>query len=308
MRRWLLLLSFLPLLMFSSTTARAADDGSDDDGGGEDSGTIVSTRAPKEKSPLKVRNKFFSKARRLEIAPFFGLITNNAFNQDLVGGMALAYHFNERFALEVQGQYGFLSGHKNQKGLAVAVLQLLQRDQGFLLEATDPGLAASLNLLWSPMYGKINPMGIAVINLDFFFLLGVGYISESVEMARLATAEEMAAEGDSNPIRIQSATNNGLLSVNLGLGIKIFVSRSFALRLDGRFYLSLDKTLDYSNADNAASNHRLDPEFANRLSCDGDTGQSVARCTTTLQNSFVLTVGGSIFVPKARVAQLPAGM
>ncbi|MCK6528903.1 outer membrane beta-barrel domain-containing protein [Myxococcota bacterium] len=288
MRRWPLL-CLACALMLSPTASFAADADEDSDSGVDDGGTVVATRAPKEKSPQKVRRKFFSKAKRLEIAPFFGFISNNPFNQDMVGGLALAYHFSERIAVEVQGQYGFLSGTANEKGLAGAVLQLLQSQSEFYLEATDPGIYANVDLIWSPMYGKINPMGLAVINLDFYFALGVGYFGETIEMLRL--------END-GVLNIYSEQTNSLFAANLGLGMKIFLSRSAALRIDARFYLTLDQTLDFSNTDNASANHRLPGLEANRLSC-GAAG-SAARCTTSLANSFVVTVGGSFFVPGAK--------
>ena len=52
----------------------------------------------------------------------------------------------------------------------------------FRLEATDPGLFATLNLMWSPLYGKINPFGMAVVNLDLYFSIGGGYGFEQVEL------------------------------------------------------------------------------------------------------------------------------
>ena len=91
----------------------------------------------------------------------------------------------------------------NQKSLAAAVLFLLERDDDFRLEATDPGLFATLNLMWSPLYGKINPFGMTVVNLDLYFVLGGGYGFEQVELLPAETppfeidAEKETFVGDS---------------------------------------------------------------------------------------------------------------
>lgn len=301
MHRWSLLLALLVAVFVPVISANGAS-GDDDDGG---TTTVVESRGPLD-SGLKVRSKFFRKKGRVEFTPNFGYITNNEFNQDFTGGLDVSFHLSERFAIEIGGAYAFLGG-SNQKDLSLAVLKLTEE---YLLEATDPGAFIHGGILWSPMYGKINPMGLAVINLDFFFALGLGYLYEEVEMLTVDWREDSPNFGKSivatpdlpdwQAVLDGPATfQNHLFAVHLGFGVKIFASRGFSLRIDGRFYLAPDRILDFKDPDAAQDNQLLisgeKPEL-NRLDCHG----SSAACVLTLNSSFVVSVGGSIWVPKMR--------
>jgi len=300
MCRWSLLLALLVASLMTVTCAYGAS-GDDDDGG---TATVVESRGPAD-SGLKVRNKFFRKKGRVEFTPNFGYITNNAFNQDFTGGLDVSFHLSERFAIEVGGSYAFLGG-SNQKDLSLAVLKLTPE---YLLEATDPGAFIHAGVVWSPMYGKINPMGLAVINLDFFLAAGVGYLYEEVEMLTVDWREESPTFGnaviaspelpDWQDLDGPATFRNHLFAVHLGFGVKIFASRGFSLRIDGRFYLAPDRVLDFKDDAARVENDKLQtgekPEL-NRLDCHG----SDAFCVLTLNSSFVVSIGGSIWVPKMR--------
>ena len=127
MRGWPLLLTLLLTTGLMAPAFGAPRDDDEDDEGGT---TVVTSRGP-EKKGLQVRSKFFRKKGRIEITPNFGYITNNEFNQDMSGGLDVAIHLSERFALEFGGLYAFL-GANNQKDLAAAVLSL-----------TDPNMLQS---------------------------------------------------------------------------------------------------------------------------------------------------------------------
>ena len=293
MRSWPLLLALMVTLSFVVTNAHGAS-GDDDDEGGT---TIVTTRGPEDRG-LKVRNKFFHKRGRLEITPTFGFISNNEFNTDMTGGVDFAIHLTERFAIEFGGKYAFLGG-SNQKDLSLAVLKLTEE---YFLEATEPGAFVHAGILWSPMYGKINPMGLAVINLDFFFALGFAYVYEEVELLQInwdTGSSEVAFDDNKG---VPASYQNHLPALHLGFGMKIFATRGFSLRLDGRFYLSPDKILDFSNAGNADTNQTLiggsNPNpYLNRLDCDNNSG---AACVLTMNTTFLVSIGGSIWVPKPK--------
>ena len=282
MRSWPMLLTLLLTTSLVAPVAYGASGDDDEDDGGT---TIVVSRSPDDKRGLKVRSKFFHKKGRVELTPNLGFVTNNPFNQDFTAGMDVGIHLSERFAIEIGGGYAFL-GSTNQKDLAAAVTSLTDPN---MLEATDPGLMIHGGILWSPMYGKINPMGIAVINLDFFFALGIGYMYEEVELLRI--------DYDTSSAYVEERYQNHLIPIHIGFGMKIFASRGFALRIDGRFYLTIDQILDFKNPQSAQENRNLDVN-ANRLDCGTSTS---ARCVTSLQNTFIVTLGGSIFAPKMKV-------
>lgn len=260
-----------------------------------ESGDIVETRAPDDKRPTKVRNKFFIKRKRFEITPQVGFITNNALNDEINVGASLTYHFSDRVGVELHGSYALLGGTANTKSLALAVLRLL--DPSFRLESVDPGVLATLSFVWSPMYGKINPFGMAVINLDFYFLLGVGYGNETIEMLSYAIdgAGQETAELATDP-----AVNHQFL-FNLGMGVNVFATKWLSLRFDVRVLLTWDEVLNYDDDTAAATNRALGP-LANRLTCDNPEISDKA-CKVVFPSAFTLNVGGSFWVPGDRAVR-----
>lgn len=256
----------------------------------EAASTIVPTRAPAEKFPSLVRDKFFLKTGRVEITPRFGYISNNALNDEFTAGIGVTFHLSERIGIEGAFDYGVLGGTQNTKQLAVAVLRLL--DNNFRLESVDPAAFASVSAIWSPMYGKINPFSSAVINLDFFFIFGLGYGNENIEMLSYYN------DGVSERAELaQEAQLNHLFMLNFGFGAKVFMNKWLSLRLDGRLYLTWDSVLNYDEDLAAATNRNLGP-LANRLTCDDasiDANQKA--CKTVFPTTFVLSAGISFWTP-----------
>ena len=299
MTRWpALLLCFLFALAASSAPSPVL--AQDDEGGGSSAGKdddVVSTRAPVDKRATLVRNKFFYKRGRFEIAPQIGFLSSNALNNEILAGLALTYHVSDKFGVELSGNYALLGGAANTKQLALAVLRLL--DPRERLESVDPGAFITLSAVFSPMYGKLNPFGAAVINLDFFFIAGIGYGNENIEMLNLG-ASDTGAEVAQLAIDAQL---NHLFLLHLGFGAKVFVSKWFSLRLDARLYVTTDKVLNYDEETAANTNGNLGP-LANRLSCDDATidAQDIA-CRTTFPTTLVLGVGGSFWLPGDKVAR-----
>ena len=288
----------LALLLFIPCASHAQDDGDDD--GGE----IVATRAPADKRPVKVRNKFFVKAKRLEITPQIGIITNNPLNDEVTFGAALTYHFTERFGVEFNGSYAALGGAANTKNLSTAVLSLLPPQDR--LESIDPATFLTFSAVWTPMYGKINPFGMAVINLDFFFLFGLGYGNEFVEMlscpecARGNPAVEVANAFDSSMGEL-----NHLFLINFGLGVNVFVTKWLSLRVDLRVLLSYDQVLNYDDDSAREANRNLaSPQggnpLLNRISCHSN---DQAVCKADFPSTFIINIGGSFWVPGDRAVR-----
>jgi len=290
----------LSLLLSVPSSAIAQDD--EDEGGSEDDTTIVASRAPSEKRAVKVRNKFFIKGKRLEITPQIGFITNNPLNDEVTFGAAITYHFNERFGIEFNGSYAALGGASNTKNLSAAVLTLLpQQDR---LESIDPAALLTLSAVWTPMYGKINPFGMAVINLDFFFLFGLGYGNEFVEMlscpeCALGNPEVQVANSFDSPL----GQLNHLFMVNFGLGVNVFATKWLSLRVDMRVLLTYDQVLNFDDDTARAANQALaqapNGELLNRLDC----GVSGAVCRADFPSTFILNIGGSFWVPGDRAVR-----
>ena len=302
MTRWSSLLIALTVLAVglpaASGVAHAQEDADED--------LIVPTRAPKEKNPPKVRNKFFYKGKRVEITPHFGWIATNALNTEVLAGVRFTYHFNERIGLEIDGNYAFLGRAANTNNLAKAVLNLATAsDPSFHLESTDPGALVTASLVWSPMYGKINPFGLAVINLDFFFVLGAGYGNEQVEMLAESSNELGASIAVLGvlPDGTEASEINHQFLFHLGFGANIFMTKFFSLRLEGRLYFTWDQILNFSDETAREANTDLSRgALSNRLDCHTDAD---AICRTDFTTRLVLGVGASFWAPdqdKARAS------
>ena len=287
MNRWPALLTCLAVAL-SLFVAPAAAHAEDDD--------VVATRAPSERREALVRNKFFYKRGRFEITPQFGYISSSPLNNEVLAGLSLTYHLSDNFGVELNGSYALLGGQQNTKQLAIAVLRLL--DTSLRLESVDPGAFVTLSAVLSPMYGKLNPFGLAVINLDFFFLAGIGYGNEQVEMLNY-TVDEFNREGAA--LAVDPITNH-LFMFHFGFGAKIFVSKWFSLRLDGRLYLTWDQVLSYDDDTAAATNRNIDAVQANRLACHSNSGIEAA-CKTVFPTTLVLGVGGSFWLPGDKVVR-----
>ncbi len=262
------------------------------DGDGDD--TVVPTRAVVDKRPTLVRNKFFSKRGRLELTPQFGFISNNPYNDEVMLGLAATYHITDKFGVELSGNYALLSGERNTKQLAIAVLRLLDPDN---LESVDPATFITVSAVLSPMYGKLNPFGLAVVNLDFFFVAGLGYGNENIEMLSYAVTDQNV---ETAQFAIDQKINH-LFLVHLGFGAKFFITKWMSLRLDARWYLTFDKVLNFDE-ETAANTNRLLGPLANRLNCDDG---SDAACKTIFPSNFVLGAGLSFWLPgqKATLAR-----
>lgn len=269
----------------------------------EDNGSIVPSRAPTDKRELKVRNKFFIKGKRLEITPQIGIITNNPLNDEVTFGAAVTYHFNERFGLEFNGSYAALGGTGNTKSLSTAVLSLLpQQDR---LESIDPAAFLTLSAVWTPMYGKINPFGLAVINLDFFFYAGLGYGNEFVEMlncpnCNVGDPTVAISNAESGP----NGQLNHLFLINFGFGVNVFVTKWLSLRVDLRVLLTYDEVLNFDDDQARETNRNLAGgayPLLNRLDCHPDGTPAV--CKADFPSTFILNIGGSFWVPGDRAVR-----
>lgn len=284
MNRWRFLLTCLLMIatLGVATPAHAEDD-------------VVATRAPTDKREALVRNKFFYKKGRFEITPQIGYLTSNALNNEVVAGLALTYHPTDKVGIELSGSYGFLGGAGNTKQLALAVLRLL--DQSLRLESVDPGAFVTLSAVLSPMYGKINPFGLAVINLDLFLVVGLGYGNETIEMLNYTSdGINEAAQLSTDPVV------NHLPLLHLGAGAKIFASKWFSLRLDAKFYITTDQILNYDDETAANTNRTINATERNRLACHAGSGID-AVCKTVFPTTLILGAGGSFWLPGDKVVR-----
>ena len=88
-----------------------------------------------------VQNRFFVKSKRFEIAPVIGLVPNNPMVKRYTGGVLLAYHFSETFAVGGQIIYSPDLGNSDLKDLTNTLVQIAHNgssDIEFCLLYTSP--------------------------------------------------------------------------------------------------------------------------------------------------------------------------
>jgi outer membrane beta-barrel protein len=223
-----------------------------------------------------IKNRFFLKANRFEIAPVGGYVPNNPFARRYVGGALLAYHISESMAAEGAILYSPDLGQDDLKGLTNTLVQIAHQgdpDAGFQQPVDKMTLGATFALRWAPVYGKINLLGEQVLNFDLYGTLGLGLISIA---EYYATYNPGFANGTSDsPVALSDAVNKYTVPANIGVGLDFFVSQSVAIKLDARSYLYVGDQPDYDPNDDTPLGKRL-------------------------YNNFIASAGVSIFVPKMK--------
>ena len=209
-----------------------------------------------------VRNRFFLKQGRFELAPFFGYVPNNAFARRLVGGANIGYHFTE--TLSAQAQVGFSpDGNEGDvKQLTAVLLDRAYNGGGGAPQGNTPGgapvvrkafqqpfdkvqLTATFGVAWAPIYGKINLVGETVLNFDFYGTVGIGMVSKRDYVATYdeAATEEQRAQGDI--LALTALGNEVKPAPSIGAGANFFLNQFVALKLDARSAFYVDNRPQY---------------------------------------------------------------
>jgi outer membrane beta-barrel protein len=174
-----------------------------------------------------VSGQLYAKRGRLELAPTFNLSLNDAFFAKMMGGVKLGYHVFEW--LSVSGQYAVTLGDPSTTGSAVICPPnegCREADPASLYQV--PGAIESIaggEVAFTPIYGKLNLFAEAVAHVDMSILAGVDYVT----YRRVLSAQE--AEDGVVP------GNESTIGGHLGLGMRVFFTQAFAVRLEVKDYL-----------------------------------------------------------------------
>lgn len=230
-----------------------------------------------EKKPTQdvVQNRFFLKEGRSEFSPIFGVVPNNPMVSRYTGGLLYAYHFSESLAAEGAFIYSPDLGLNDLKGLTNTLVQIAASSEGSDVSFQQPLdkmiLGATFAARWAPIYGKLNPFGIGIVNFDFYGTAGVGMLSTRLYYAKF---DPSAPEG-SPPTLLEDAGRQARVPINLGLGLDIFLTQTIALKVDARSYLYVAPKPQYdANAETQQENR--------------------------LYNNFIASAGISVFIPKMK--------
>ena len=117
-----------------------------------------------------VQRRLFEKDGRFEVAPFAGIIPNDDFIVYFPVGARASYHFSEAFTVEASFAYAIDNESDLTKFLTAEGIDLKRADiQEYIRNFY------SVNILWAPIYGKIN--GLKLSHFETYVGMGFGFFS-----------------------------------------------------------------------------------------------------------------------------------
>ena len=155
-------------------------------------------------SVAAVQNRAYRMGQELELAA--GLLPNDAFYKAFAPEGSYTFHFGDSWAWEVV-RLGY--AEDLDTNLKTQLLQLGTQPTQFL----EARLFLTSDVVWSPLYLKASVLGDSVIHGEAFVVLGGG-------------AFDMVAGG--------SNQNSFYPAPNAGVGLRVFLSQVFSVRLDVR--------------------------------------------------------------------------
>lgn len=168
----------------------------------------IANRLAIKRQRRKAVDRLFVKQARHELSALGGYYYSDLFSGTYVAGGAYTYHMTEQTAVE----FGAAYTHANADAIRAIEdgrAEILDDDYARVL------LVESL-LVWSPVYGKLR-LGGSVARFDLSLAAGVGVVD--------------------------SATSRGATGV-AGVGMKLFVGKALAFRLDVRNHVFRQELLD----------------------------------------------------------------
>jgi outer membrane beta-barrel protein len=152
-----------------------------------------------EKRGRRADERDFVKAARHELTIQGGYYVSDLLDGTFVVGAAYTYHLTEDAGIEASFAYSQVRS---------SVAARLEHDRGVsILPKEDRVYLVFTNLVWSPIHGKMRFFADSIVHFDIHGAAGVGIIDN---------ATSFGAAGQ------------------FGVGTKIFLSKSWALRLDVR--------------------------------------------------------------------------
>ena len=175
-----------------------------------------------------IKNKYFQKSMRLELATGLSVIMNQSFLYSYLGGVGLAFHLNEQFGLIGEAQLGqtVRKGDCDILGAEFRIDPVVQEVQNFFGGA----------LLYTPVYGKFQMSSGKVLYFDWFFEAGGGVASVRAGGLGCAkggtTTEDPPVEGTALAL-IGSTGQRLFLSQNVSLNWRVRAMRAEGVQNDG---------------------------------------------------------------------------
>ena len=145
------------------------------------------------------RERLFQQTNRHELMIQGGYYVSDLFDGTYVFGGAYAYHMTEDLAIEAAGSYTRITSKSSEE---------LERIFSVLGNNNRRELIFDADLIWAPAHGKLR-IGGSIDHFDLYLAAGAGVIDS-------ALSSDLAANG--------------------GFGLKFFLGRAVAVRIDVRDY------------------------------------------------------------------------
>jgi outer membrane beta-barrel protein len=194
------------------------------------------------KDIVVVKRKPFLKMSRLELKPSIGITLNDNMIQHYMGNAALTYWLTDVLGVGVEGQYF-------QQQL-LEPYDLIGRQYRRLPTLNKYNWGGALNFHYVPIYAKFAMFNRAIVHWEIIFTAGVG-----------VTQSEVLPRNPALP-----GWTNILITPNIGLTSRVFLTRWLTLDLGVKDYIFVDKFEDVmrttaniedakDNADSRLINH-----------------------------------------------------
>jgi outer membrane beta-barrel protein len=213
---------------------------------------------------------------RFEVEPYYSFTLNDQFVSHDGPGLAVNYYITNVLAIGINGNfYAGLNGDsdfnfQNRRATRVAV------------PLNEYQWGANLNFTYVPMYGKFAGFSDFIFHYDAYVVGGVGALS-------------------TRPIAVIDPDNRNFsykpkVDFNIGLGVRIFLNRWFAVNLEVRDYIYNEQLENLSVATGPVSKPNDPTSPANPQTWLGDN---------SLTNNVQAQLGVSIFLPFSWEYRLP---
>jgi outer membrane beta-barrel protein len=144
-----------------------------------------------------VRDRLFQQTNRHELTIAGGYYASDMFDGTYIVGGAYAYHMTEDFAVEASGAWTHLTSSGGPE---------LERTFSLLANKSRRELLFDADLVWDPAHGKLR-LGGSIRHFDLYVAMGAGVVDSVL-------SSDIAGNG--------------------GFGLKFFLGRAMAVRIDVR--------------------------------------------------------------------------
>jgi outer membrane beta-barrel protein len=176
-----------------------------------------------------VSNKMHMKSGRVELTllPMTSMSLNDAFYQKFGGGLGLTYHFTEGLSAGLTATYSL--------NLETANASYFGAKDESIPFAGKRNFLVGLDVMWAPVYGKVSLAAEWILHFDTYIMAGVGLVGGEQAGDELSFG----------------------FAGSFGLGLRFFITRMFAFRLELKDYMVFNDTVTFGTQEKSDVQHQM---------------------------------------------------